>query len=134
MKKIYIIILCTLLSSCLFESPSDLNVTIINNSKNKVYVGQAFYSCDSCGIMKDVRLYCSHGNDTTFFPQLLNAGETTIMRTKMHDIQKMNVINADSLEEYCKKGLDYNIMNKPWVKILTERVDLQKKTCTITIQ
>ena len=134
MKKIYIVFLSTLLSSCLFESPSDLNVTIINNSKNKVYVGEASYECDSCGIMRDVRLYCSHGNDTSFFPQLLNAGETTIMRTKLYNIQKMNVINADSLEEYCKKGLEYNIVDKPWVKILTEKVDMGTKTCIIKIK
>ncbi|HVW98379.1 MAG TPA: hypothetical protein VHA56_20600 [Mucilaginibacter sp.] len=134
MKKIYILILCVLLTSCLFESQSGLNVTIINNSRYKVYVGEAFYSCDSCGIMKDVRLYCMHGNDTTFFPRLLKAGESTIMRTKIHDVQKINVIEADSLSEYCKKGLDYNIINEPWVKVLTKKVDLQKKTCTITIQ
>lgn len=133
MRKLYILYLCAFFSSCVFESKNDLNVTIINSSKSKVYVGEAYYSCDSCGIMKDIRLYCTHGNDTTFFPRLLNAGDSTIMLTKIHSIQKINVINADSLAEYCRNGLNYNIMNKPWVKILTNRVDLQRKTCTIII-
>jgi hypothetical protein len=134
MKKLHSLILCALFSSCLFESQNDLNVTIINKSKTTVYVGEAFYSCDSCGIMKDVRLYCMHGNDSTFFPRLLKAGDSTIIRTKMHDVQKINVIDADSLAEYCKQKVDYNITNKPWVKILTKKIDPQKKTCTILIQ
>jgi hypothetical protein len=134
MKKVCILILCALITSCLFESQNDLKVTIINNSKNEVYVGEAFYSCDSCGIMKDVRLYCMHGNDTTFFPRLLRAGDRTIMLTKMHDVQKINVINVDSLEEYCKQKMDYNVTNKPWVKILTKKVDQKKKVCTIEIR
>lgn len=134
MKKITILSLCALISSCVFESSNDLKVTIINNSNGAVYVGEAFYSCDSCGIMKDVRLYCMHGNDTTFFPRILKAGDRTIMRTKMHGIQKINVIKVDSLTEYCKQGLSYNISDKSWVKILSKKVDLQKIACTIFIQ
>jgi len=118
----------------MFETRNDLNVTIINKSKNKVYLGEAFYGCDSCGIMKDVRLFCVHGNDTTYFPRILNAGDSTIMRTKLHDIQKLDVINVDSLIEYCEKGLNYNIMNKPWAKILTNKVDLKTKTCKVLIE
>jgi hypothetical protein len=134
MKKLFILFICVCFSSCLFESQNDLNVTIINSSKVKVYVGESYYGCDSCGIMKDVRLYCSHGNDTTFFPRLLNMNDSTVMRTKMHGIQKIDVINADSLAEYCKKGMNYNITNKSWVRVITKNVDLKNKTCTIAIQ
>jgi hypothetical protein len=122
------------LSSCVFETKEDLNVTIINSSKYNVYVGESYFRCDSCGIMTDVRMYCTDGNDTTFFPRLLNAGESTVMRTKMRSVEKIDVINADSLGAYCKAGLSYNIANKSWVKILANDVDLKKKTCRIVIR
>jgi hypothetical protein len=71
-KKARIVILCITFQSCVMHKV-DLEVKLINLSKDKVYVGE-LYDCDSCGIMQDVRLYCSHGNDTTFFPRILNGG------------------------------------------------------------
>ena len=133
MKKIIILILSITLQSCLFETANNIQVKIVNTSKNEVYVGE-LYECDSCGIMQDVRLYCSHGNDTTFFPRLLKGGDSVIMRTKVHSIQKIDVINADSLEEYCRNGCNYNITNKQWVKVLSQNIDIEKKTCRIVIK
>lgn len=111
----------------------DLQVKLINHSKNKVYLGE-LYDCDSCGIMIYVRSYCAHGNDTDLFPRLLNAGDSAVMRTKLHSSEKIGVINADSLEEYCSKGYNYNITNKKWVQVFDKNVDMEKKTCTFVIK
>ena len=133
LKKTLIVILCITFQSCVMDGRADLEVKLINLSKDKVYVG-GLVDCDSCEIMQDVRLYCSHGNDTTFFPRMLNGGDSTIMRTKLHSIQKICVINADSLGGYCHQGDTVNIANKKWVKVFTEKVDMEKKACRIVIK
>ena len=120
-------------SACVMDPRADLQVKLVNHSKNRVYVGE-LDGCDSCQIMIDVRLYCSHGNDTNFFPELLNAADSITMRTKLKGIQKIDVINADSLESYCHQGYTHSIANKKWVKVLTEKVDMENKTCRIVIR
>jgi hypothetical protein len=132
MKKAIIVILSVVFQSCVMHSV-DLQVKLVNYSKNKVYVGE-LYDCDSCIIMKYVKLYCTHGNDTTFFPRLLNAGDSTVMRTHLYSSEKIGVINADSLGEYCNKGYSYNIANKKWVSVLETIVDRKTKTCRFVIK
>jgi hypothetical protein len=132
LKKVLIVILCITFQSCVMDNV-DLEVKLVNLSKDKVHVGE-LYECDSCGIMEYVKLYCSHGNDTTFFPRMLNGRDSTIMRTKLKNIEKVDIINADSLELYGHQGYTHNIADKKWVKVLTEKLDLEKKTCRIVIR
>jgi hypothetical protein len=137
MKKVLFIILFCSFQSCVFET-AGLRVKFVNISKNSVVVGELSYpvgdDCDSCSIMNDVRFYCRSQDYAGGYPILLKSKDSIDVQWKLFTYQKIYVINADSLTEYCNKGYSYNITQKKWVQVLKEKVDLENKTCRFVIR
>ncbi|PQJ09618.1 hypothetical protein CJD36_016905 [Flavipsychrobacter stenotrophus] len=121
-------------SSCVFHPVGDLNVTFVNNSSNKYFVGES-YDCDPCEIDFAVRYYCSGTHDQHLFPQIILPGESITMTTKLFNYEKAFAINADSLDEYCNNTNGYAISRQKWVKLFRKNnLDENNKTCTFTIK
>jgi hypothetical protein len=111
--------------SCTCER-SDLKIDITNLTSNPVYIGNLYAGCDSCDIMHDI---------TQHDLRLINSGEICHLQDKLVlDTIRGFFINSDSLHEYWKKGQHYNIANKAWVKVYSEKVDFQNKKCTVLIK
>jgi hypothetical protein len=109
-------------------------VTIVNLSGKKLYIGVASYG-DSSAIMQDTRLYCSENHhDNTYIPQIVNNGDSLVTRTKLSSIETIDVLDVDSLEEYCRKGISDDITRKSWVRLLSEKVDMENETCRFVIK
>jgi hypothetical protein len=107
--------LCIFVSTCVMHS-SELKVKFINHTKSNFFVGE-LYDCDSCGIKLAIKLYCSNQYDSTYFPQILKAGDSVIMSTKFLRKEKVFAINTDSLNKFCSN----------------DKLDSTKKTCTFLI-
>jgi len=105
----------------------------MNRGKYRVYIDE-LNDCDSCEIMQDVRFFGDGVNDVNLFPRVLNAGDSVVMFAKTKYIVKIDVINADSLENYFKHEFKYNVYGKPWVKVLSDTVDQENKTCKFIIK
>jgi hypothetical protein len=56
------------------------------------------------------------------------------MTTKLSSSEQIDVMNADSLNEYCRTGHNYNVAKKNWVQVLYQIVDRDKKTCRFVIK
>jgi hypothetical protein len=133
LKKITIFFLFIHLQSCVIDK-ADLRISILNLSKSKVYVGE-LYGCDSCTIQQDFKMHCSCRNcDPPMLPVLNSKDSIQLAGKFMSNRIKIYSINADSLDEYCNQSYKGNIVNKPWVKILSGNVDMDNKTCTIVIK
>ena len=135
MKKLFILILFCSLQSCVFET-SGLKIKIVNNSKNNLIIGELSSEvgdCDSCSIMGDVKYYCQKENKTIEYPIFLKSNDSIDVQWKLFNYQKIYLINADSLNEYCNKNFSYNIAGKKWVKIMKEKVDVKNKVCSFII-
>ncbi len=135
MKKLFILILFCSLQSCVFET-SGLKIKIVNNSKNNLIIGELSSEvgdCDSCSIMGDVKYYCQKENKTIEYPIFLKSNDSIDVQWKLFTYQKIYLINADSLNEYCNKNFSYNIVGKKWVKIMKEKVDVKNKVCSFII-
>jgi hypothetical protein len=127
-KGLIILMLCVFLQSCVFDPKPPLSVKIINHFKYPVYI-DVLNDCDSCEIQQDVRLFCDGLNDTSVIPRVINAGDSIVAFTQTYYIAKLGVINADSLSNYCRHELKYNIFGKPWVKVFLGTVNQKNKTC-----
>ena len=126
------VFLCIFFSSCLTRS-AELKVKFINHSKSKYYVGE-LYDCDSCGIKIEIKQYCSNPNDSTYFPRVLMAGDSTVMRTKFLGTEKVFAINADSLDVHCKKGDISHVLKSAWIKVFQDiNLDENNRTCRFII-
>ena len=108
----------------------------MNNSKNNLIIGELSSEvgdCDSCSIMGDVKYYCQKENKTIEYPIFLKSNDSIDVQWKLFNYQKIYLINADSLNEYCNKNFSYNIAGKKWVKIMKEKVDVKNKVCSFII-
>jgi hypothetical protein len=68
------------------------------------------------------------------FPKILLPGKSDTMMTKFIGYEKVFAINADSLDEYCKKTDGLSIFRKKWAKIYRrDSLDKSNKICTFII-
>jgi hypothetical protein len=111
-KGLIISMLCVFLQSCVFDPKPPLSVKIINHLRYPVYI-DVLNDCDSCEIEQDVRLFCEGLNDTFVIPRVINAGDSIVAFTPIKYIAKLSVINADSLDNYCRHERKYNLFGKP---------------------
>lgn len=127
--------LLILFQDCAWEK-SDLKIKVINESSDRLYLGNLLSSCDSCDIIRDVRFQCSYKNNQPPMLRILNSKDSVQLVDKLlFDKIRIYTIKADSLDKYCNNN-DYlsNVTKKNWIQILSGDVNMENKTCTIIIK
>lgn len=124
-----------LFQDCAWEK-SDLKIIIINESNDRLYIGDLLSSCDSCDIIRDVRFQCSYKNSQPPMLRMLNSKDSVQLVDKLlFDKIRIYTVKADSLDKYCNNNdLLTNVTKKDWIQVLSGDVNMENKTCTIIIK
>lgn len=133
--SITLFFLLILFQDCAWEK-SDLKIIIINESNDRLYIGNLLSSCDSCDIIRDVRFQCSYKNSQPPMLRMLNSKDSVQLVDKLlFDKIRIYTVKADSLDKYCNNNdLLTNVTKKDWIQILSGDVNMENKTCTIIIK
>jgi hypothetical protein len=123
-----------LFQDCVWEK-SDLKITIINKSVNRLYIGNLLSNCDSCDITRDVRFQCSYKNSDPPMLRILNSNDSVQLVDKLLTNKiRVYTIQADSLDKYCTNGASTDITKETWVHFFSGDVNMQNKTCRIMVK